>query len=318
MEETHSSVLSATEVESAALTELKSILNRSMLKDSIMGVETIDGVTTETRAVYVSPKLADLLLQKNLNNRPVTNSNVNKLAASMTKGEWKFDGTPINFDKYANLLNGQHRLSAIIKSNTTQIMKVMTGLPSEIFATMDIGKIRTSAEILAIAGVENFKICSQASNFIHKFKRGVIGEDASKSSRHQANPNTGLSHPELLKFVASQPLIKQSVEFYLGLKKRIPINVMPNYMIAGLYFIFAEKDVNDAELFLTRVLTGENLEMDSPLFHLRNRLVNSKSDKTKRLYHNETVKLSIMAWNKFRNNEKVKNLKIPDILPKVI
>jgi hypothetical protein len=36
----------------------------------------------------------------------------------MTNGEWVFDGTPISFDKYGNLLNGQHRLSSVIKSGS--------------------------------------------------------------------------------------------------------------------------------------------------------------------------------------------------------
>jgi hypothetical protein len=43
----------------------------------------------------------------------------------MTNGEWVFDGTPISFDKYGNLLNGQHRLSSVIKSGKSNILRLL-------------------------------------------------------------------------------------------------------------------------------------------------------------------------------------------------
>jgi hypothetical protein len=43
----------------------------------------------------------------NNHNRPLTRTNITKISNAMTNGEWVFDGTPISFDKYGNLLNGQ-------------------------------------------------------------------------------------------------------------------------------------------------------------------------------------------------------------------
>lgn len=318
MSEFNQNVLVDSEV-SVSLQELKAVLDYNIVNGSTILSAVIDGVLIESRIVSISPSLAEAMLTRNLKNRPITQGNVNKLASAMVKNEWKFDGMPINFDKYGKLMNGQHRLSAIVKSGKTNIFNVMVGFKSEIFSTMDVGKSRTSSEILAIAGISNYKLCAQTSNFIFKFNRGLISTNASKPSRNNGITSNGLSHPELLEFVKDNSLIKESVDFYLGIRKTMPMSILPSYVVSGFYYLFAEKDKEDAKTFLTKLLIGDRLSLDEPIYHLRNRLVNAKSDKIKnRLYHNEMVKLSIMAWNKYRNGETIKTLKIPESLPKIL
>jgi hypothetical protein len=40
---------------------------------------------------------------------------------------------------------------------------------------MDIGQTRTGADVLAIDGVENYKLVAKTANFIYKFIQGSIG-----------------------------------------------------------------------------------------------------------------------------------------------
>jgi hypothetical protein len=37
-------------------------------------------------------------------------------------------------------------------------------------------------------------------------------------------------------------------------------------MVSGLYFLFAEKDKDAADVFLRRLVTGESLSLTSPIF----------------------------------------------------
>ncbi len=302
-------------VQSVGLTEVIDALELNLVKNSTLSYEIVDDVKTENRTVNITPKLAEFLLTKNQSNRPLNLPNVVKMVKDMIAGDWNYDGTPIVFDKYGNLLNGQHRLTAVVTSKKTLPFKVSTGYKTNIFATIDIGKTRTGGDVLAIAGYENYTMFAQTANFMFKFMRGSITQNASKPSRQTSSPNTGLSHKELLKFVELKPFIKNAILFALKTKKKQPTSLMPNYMVSGLYFLFSEKDQNKADSFLTKLLVGEGLESDSSIFHLRNRLLNSKFDKTKRLQHNEVVKLTILAWNYYRIGKKVKMLKTPDSLP---
>lgn len=301
--------------ESVELHELTSVLDRNLVHRTVVTVETIQGVTIESRTVVITPALAEFLLTRNNHNRPLNKANATKIALAMINNEWQYDGTPISFDKYGKLLNGQHRLNGVIQSGKSIIFKITSGFSPSIFATMDVGKVRTGSDVLAIAGIDDYKLMAQTANFVFQFQRGSVSVNATKTSRNALRPNTTLSHAQLLEFVEVNPSLKDSVKFQLKQKKTQGGSLLPSYVVSGLYFLFAEKNKQQAEEFLTSVLVGENLTSTQSMFHLRNRLVNSKYDKRNRLQHNEVVKLTIWAWNKFRSNSKVKTLKIPETLP---
>ena len=73
----------------------------------------------EMKREYISPERAKAILQTNRNVRRVSNETVNSYAADMRNGLWTEEtGTAISIDTNGNLVDGQHRLNAIIKSNT--------------------------------------------------------------------------------------------------------------------------------------------------------------------------------------------------------
>lgn len=85
-------------------------------------------IAITSRVVTVTPAMArDWLNNSNYkNNRPVRNSIVNTYADDIKNGQF-VAGSPINFGVYKeqyHLLDGQHRLYAIIKANTGLIMTV--------------------------------------------------------------------------------------------------------------------------------------------------------------------------------------------------
>lgn len=72
----------------------------------------------------VDAEKAALFLTRNSCNRPVSNGHVDKLARSMSDGEWYETHQGIAFDVNGMLIDGQHRLLAIVKSKTKQWMYV--------------------------------------------------------------------------------------------------------------------------------------------------------------------------------------------------
>ncbi|MCD8302561.1 MAG: hypothetical protein LUC44_06035, partial [Prevotellaceae bacterium] len=63
---------------------------------------------------------------------------------------------PITFSEEGRLLNGQHRLKAVVKSGKTVRMAVMRGVSVKDFSVIDTGMMRTSSDILSIAQVPNY------------------------------------------------------------------------------------------------------------------------------------------------------------------
>ena len=71
----------------------------------------------KTEVVLVTPLLAKKWLERNTDNRDIRPSVVTGLAESITRGEWVLSHQGIAFAKSGRLLDGQHRLLAIVEAN---------------------------------------------------------------------------------------------------------------------------------------------------------------------------------------------------------
>jgi len=90
-------------------------------------------MTVET----ITPQQAELYLAANRGNRNIVQSHVEALARDIKNGQWMFNAQPICFSRSGRLLNGQHRLSAVIEAGQPIEVMVMRGLPEEAFETYD-------------------------------------------------------------------------------------------------------------------------------------------------------------------------------------
>ena len=73
-------------------------------------------------------------------NRKVDDNLVDRYAHQMKKGLWDVNGEGIIIAESGRLLNGQHRLHAVIKSGKTIQSVVIYGVEEEAFKTIDTGK----------------------------------------------------------------------------------------------------------------------------------------------------------------------------------
>jgi len=111
----------------------------------------------------VDPATADKWLLNNFVNRPVSDDVVNAYARDMVNGVWIPTHQGIAFNDRDELIDGQHRLLAIVKSGKTIRTMVTFGLPSKIdgheMTTMDAvdrGRTRSVADQLKIQhGMKN-------------------------------------------------------------------------------------------------------------------------------------------------------------------
>lgn len=71
----------------------------------------------KTKIVKITPEMATEMLTKNLDNRKVRPKTVTEYASYMRNGQWIENGETILMSDDGFILNGQHRLSAIVMSN---------------------------------------------------------------------------------------------------------------------------------------------------------------------------------------------------------
>jgi hypothetical protein len=102
--------------------------------------------------VPVTPEVATTWLRLNKSNRPLRGGTIQRFVRMMNAGLFKQDHPDhIMFDTDGWLINGQHRLHAIVRSQTTQEMRVLRHVPREMAHAIDIGIRRTIEDSVYIA-----------------------------------------------------------------------------------------------------------------------------------------------------------------------
>lgn len=102
----------------------------------------------KTEVVLVTPLLAKKWLERNTDNRDIRPSVVTGLAESITRGEWVLSHQGIAFAKSGRLLDGQHRLLAIVEANRSVQLVVTRDVDDGAFTVMDIGTKRSVSDVL--------------------------------------------------------------------------------------------------------------------------------------------------------------------------
>lgn len=103
----------------------------------------------------MTPDLAQSILSGNIKNRPLNNRTVADYADQMRSGKWKLNGEPIIVGRSGTLLDGQHRLQAVVAAQTSVPMLVIYNIDDSSFTTINTGRIRTAGDIFAIDGIGN-------------------------------------------------------------------------------------------------------------------------------------------------------------------
>lgn len=103
--------------------------------------------------IYVTPQQAEEWLYKNADfQRKLRDSIVDKYARDMINGQWKLTHQGIAFDTKGRLIDGQHRLAAVVKAGVPVKMLVVRDSPSEAYDHLDLGYGRTAVDVLKAQG----------------------------------------------------------------------------------------------------------------------------------------------------------------------
>jgi len=249
--------------------------------------------------VLVTPdQAATWLAEHNTHNRNLREARVASYARDMEAGAWRFNGDPIRFASDGTLLDGQHRLSAIMRSGETVQMLVIWGLDPGTQETMDIGAVRTMADALSLRGEEAAKYLAAIARRAVRYERGVIAEGGVGAP----------THAEMHAYIEAHPKVRRAVE--VAIKACATVPAAPS-AIATAFLLCAEKDLLAAELFyITQLINGIGLAEGDPAWVLIRRL-QREAQGGRQMHADDVFRFSILAWNHFRAGARISKLQAP-------
>lgn len=130
-------------------------------------LEMYSGVSVSI--VRITPGVAKEMLRNNTKNRNLNARHVKHLREILEQGDMVFNGEAIIFGADGVLLNGQHRLHAVVESGVSFDCLVVRGVDTEVFKTLDAGRKRQTAEALSMLGEGNTTALATAIQAIVSF-----------------------------------------------------------------------------------------------------------------------------------------------------
>lgn len=198
----------------------------------------------KTEVVTITPAMAEKWLKRTtFKNRNVSPAAVTRYVDDIAKGKWMLNGESIVLDDNGNVIDGQHRLHAVIKAKTPIQSVVVQGVDPATFSTLDIGKRRGQGDVLSIAGYQNANILAAGLRLIHAYRSGRSLNNARGSGSYSR------TRTEVLDLVKEHPRAIESAAYVKSASRNSELARPTAFAIMVHYEFTCENDLVSKEFF---------------------------------------------------------------------
>lgn len=271
------------------------------------------------RIVKITPFIAIFLMAQNAQNRPLAKDKLAQYIQDMKDGRFDgLNGQTIVISKDGLLNDGQNRLTAVIESGVTLETFVVFGADRNGRMTLDQGKPRTSANYLAMSGVENAKVLSAVGSIVIAYQRGdLVFGGSSRSSGNVSRGKKGrATKVEITDFVqANMAELEEAVDLTSAPEAKPVLN---HHKLAAAAFILMQEVGNTYVVrnFISKLAVGHDLGGKDPILVARNRLISEKASGSFPV--GKVLELVFKAWNAHIKEESFSHFRLSGELPEIV
>ncbi len=265
--------------------------------------QQLDVTLEESASVeLVTPEMAVAFLNNNPANRPLSEDNIRLYAREIEKERWFVNNNGIGICEDGTLMDGQHRLNAIVKSNQAQRMVVVRNMKKAAFATIDTGRKRTTSDMLSIRGVPYYTHVSNATRICYILDDGKESRGQTTFSGGKKSAKGKYVINDLLEYIDNNTIIITDVShcmnFYPSLIKTLGISPT-----CALFHLFAKRD-RELALEMFGLLNSRAIgDPNSVLLKCSNLLIKYRQSMNGvRSFHiGYPISLVVRTWNFLRD-----------------
>lgn len=219
----------------------------------------------ETSIEEVTPMQAALWLELNNHNRPMQYERAVALAGAIKRGEWAVNGDAIRFSTAGKLLDGQHRLQAIVLAGVPVKTLIVRGLAPDSFATIDTNRnVRTARDVMALSGVLNYSVVAPMARLMYAYETSGNPYESSTEKTPSAEQLLAIAQRPGFAPMANRVLSARWCKKFVG-----------TGLTGFAMYVFGQYRDEHAQAFFRKLETGIGLEAGSPILLLRDRLINN-------------------------------------------
>jgi hypothetical protein len=246
----------------------------------------------------ISPALARRLLELNAENqRNHRHSLSDRYSRDMSTGRWiEKNGQAINIASDGRIINGQHRLEAVIKAGKTVRFDVNMGMDPRTIVVIDAGPGRSAVDVIRTSGGGDL---SGIASIVRWVLLWEMGTPTGRGGRFAPTPLELKQRYDADADLFNTAAARGGDVYSRGLTTKA---------VGGTaYFLFAKMNKSIADDLFDQIVSGLNLQGGDlgAAYQLRTRLFARTSAK---LGRHEQLALFVRAWNlynKIKNGQRV-------------
>lgn len=293
------------------------VLDRPQTTSAELAGEFITGLTEagnlfRIEIVQMTPERAERLLDQNTRNRSVKPAREKNYSGQMKNGDWRVDGNTVKVGRDGVLLDGQHRLYAIVESGTTQTVILITGLEPEAMETIDTGVSRTLSDLLKLR-VPDIKQEGAIAGLLRSLYVRSLGESLPTSfstSSGSVQQDARITNPRLVDhYVTERIVIDRLFPYAVSVRRaRSTWTGFTSRVIAVMRHELEQIDFDDADYFFDRLKSGAGLESNDPIMALIRYGDRVAKHRDQSPSSEVWAALIIKSWNAFRSGRTIHSL----------
>lgn len=240
------------------------------------GVQSMAKSKIET--IKLTPEMAAQLLEHNTLNRPLSQNHVERIARQISEDKWMFNGDTIKVAESGDVLDGQHRLWAVVEAKKPIETILVHGIKRDAFATIDtLRRLRSGGDTLALNGVARYRsVTSDTLKWLVRWQRKCI-----ETFRDPANR---VENSDVEEAYSNNPQIVRAVEQAMKVR-----SLRSTSLIAFMYYVLSNRSSDLAERMLNTLFDPSGVSLNDPFYRLRAYLT-TEGHKTK----NPVVVIALM------------------------
>ena len=250
--------------------------------------------------VLMTKELATSLLSTMVNNRNVKETSLKRLVQEINGGTWVVNnGETIKINNQGRLVDGQHRLLAVIKTDKPTEMYLTFNCHEDSIATVDTGSARSLPNILKINNIKYYTMIG-----------GVVQSESVIIKGFPMNELT--SRTDLRSYKKTLEIVKQKLDYlYFVCKEADKLNkkfpLLSASFIAKYFNVFYKIDEDTCFDFFNKLSKGT--DMDSSIYLFRSIMIKDATKSIKKMSPREKEALFIKCWNHYVDGNELKILR---------
>jgi len=223
--------------------------------------------------------------------RPVQPQSIKAIAKDLINAEWENRWDPIRITSNGEMIDGQHRVNAFLKTDVYPQILLMTGFDLDVYVGIDTGGIpKSMSQSFRLMNIKNYTTASAvAANLANYLSGEYLSARVSLADALQV-------------YWPREEIIQFSIKEFRDLEGILSKSRKAFLMTAGIEFIGKKKTVE----FFRQVESG--IGKQGPLLFRKRMVANSNKARGK-LSSQDVIALGIKAINAFADDTPIQVLK---------